>query len=92
MTSPRSGRLSRQRRGYPDQAEHPVYDAALASELLARTCELPGTKKGLVALLTEYRHALSALTSQPGKHPDDQAQPSAAACHPAATDASTTTR
>lgn len=48
----------------PRQADHPCYDADLSMELLGRTCELPDSKRELIALLTEYRHALCALVSQ----------------------------
>ncbi len=41
--------------------DHPSYDAALARELLARTCELPASKPALVTMLTEYRRALHDL-------------------------------
>lgn len=65
MTVGRYGRLSRLKFTYPDQAQHPSYDAALARELLTRTCELPASQRGLVLLLAEYRHALQALVTQP---------------------------
>ena len=72
-------RFSRLRLRYPDRqrprlvpfsgryaraAEHPRYDAELSMELLRRTGELPGSKRDLVALLTEYRLALHAVASQ----------------------------
>ena len=41
------------------------YDAALARELLARTVELPSRERDLLAVLTEYRHALVALAVEP---------------------------
>ncbi len=41
------------------------YDAALARELLSRTAELPSSKRDLLAVLTEYRHALAALAAEP---------------------------
>lgn len=50
--------------GYARAAEHPRYDAELSMELLRRTGELPGSKRDLVALLTEYRLALHAVASQ----------------------------
>jgi hypothetical protein len=40
------------------------YDVALARELLARTAELPSSKRDLMAVLTEYRHALAALAAE----------------------------
>jgi len=49
----------------PDPAGHPRYDNAAARELLARTSDLPGSKNDLITLLTEYRHALHALATQP---------------------------
>jgi hypothetical protein len=55
------GRSSRLRLKYPDQSDHPTYDAALARELLARTGELPDSRRALIVLLTEYRHALHDL-------------------------------
>jgi hypothetical protein len=45
------------------------YDVALARELLSRTAELPSNKRGLLAVLTEYRHALAALAAEPGGGP-----------------------
>jgi hypothetical protein len=62
--SQRPARFSRYARRYPDQLPHPHYDAELALELLASTGELPDTRRGLVVLLTEYRHALHALATQ----------------------------
>jgi hypothetical protein len=56
-----STRFARWRPVYPDQTEHPTYDAAMARELLARTCELPSSKRALLIVLTEYRHALHGL-------------------------------
>ena len=41
------------------------YDAASARALLSRTGEIPSSKRGLLAVLTEYRHALSALAVEP---------------------------
>jgi len=60
-------RLSRLRVRYPDRDEYRRYDADLARELLARTGELPGSKRELIALLAEYRKALAARerTSRP---------------------------
>src|ERR1039457_301962 len=42
------------------------YDVDLARELLSRTAELPSSKRGLLAVLTEYRYALAALAAEPG--------------------------
>jgi hypothetical protein len=61
VTARSHSRLSRLKVRYPGQVPHPAYDTALARELLAFTGELPASKHGLVALLTEYRHALYAL-------------------------------
>ena len=49
----------------PDQAQRSVYDAALARELLAGTAEFPSSKRALLAILTEYRHALHDLAVRP---------------------------
>jgi len=54
----------------------PSYDAALARELLSRTAELPSSKGGLLAVLTEYRHALAALTADPRRHSQPACAPS----------------
>ena len=40
------------------------YDAELAMELLANTCELPGSKRGLHIVLTHYRYALHQLATE----------------------------
>ena len=61
--SPRSW-LARFFTRYPGQVAHPVYDAALAMELIDRTGELPASKHDLIVVATEYRHALHALASQ----------------------------
>jgi hypothetical protein len=67
----RSGRsrFSRLRVRYPDSPARgggrPAYDAATARELLAKTGELPASRSDLVAVLTEYRHALFALAAEP---------------------------
>jgi len=66
VTARTRSRLSRLRTRNPDQAEHPHYDAALARELLARTGELPHSKRDLIIVLAEYRHALHALATEPG--------------------------
>jgi hypothetical protein len=67
-------RLRRLRVEYPAQAvsaiQRPPYDATLARELLSRTCEIPSTRRGLLAVLTEYRHALSALAAEPANTAD----------------------
>jgi len=44
-----------------DGADRPAYDVPMARQLLALTGELPTSKRGLVAVLAEYRHALYAL-------------------------------
>lgn len=80
-------RFHRLRVVYPDHSACPAYDTALARELLARTGELPASKRGLVALLTEYRHALHALASRPREHDGNQRQLSAPPQGPARTDA-----
>jgi len=64
VTAPRRSRFSRLRVVYPDHAPQPAYDVALARELLGRTGEIPHSKRGLVVVLTEYRHALHALAQQ----------------------------
>lgn len=69
VTARDRSRFSRLKVHYPDNPDHLQYDTALARELLARTAELPDTKRGLIAVLTEYRHALQALTAE-------EAQPS----------------
>lgn len=46
----------------------PCFNAELSIELLERTGELPGSKRDLVALLREYRHALYALATQATNH------------------------
>ncbi len=66
---------------YPDAAQHPRYSTELARELLARTAELPDTKRGLIIVLTEYRHALAALIATPGA--DDKTSASTSAEPPA---------
>lgn len=47
-----------------DAVPHRTYDAALARELLASTGELPSSKRALIVMLTEYRHALADLASR----------------------------
>ena len=63
-------RFSRLRVRYPDGRTcgggRTAYDAATARELLASTGELPASRRDLVAVLTEYRHALFALAGEPG--------------------------
>ncbi len=65
VTARGHGRFSRLLLACPDRAESPVYDAALARELLARTGEFPSSKRALLAILTEYRHALHDLAVSP---------------------------
>lgn len=55
----------RSRRGYPDPGPSPRYDPDLAGELLARTGDLPATRRDLIVVLTEHRRALHALITQP---------------------------
>lgn len=71
VTARTRSRFSRLRMRYPDHAQHRRYDAALARELLATTGELPDSKRGLLAVLAEYRTALHDL-SMPG--PSDPAE------------------
>jgi hypothetical protein len=51
--------------GYPDPGPSPRYDPDLAGELLARTGDLPATRRDLIVVLTEHRRALHALITQP---------------------------
>jgi hypothetical protein len=66
----RGTRFSRLKVEYPERdlsgPSRLQYDVALARELLSRTAELPSSKRGLLAVLTEYRHALAALAAEPG--------------------------
>lgn len=55
----------RSRRGYPDPGPSPRYDLDLAGELLARTGDLPATRRDLIVVLIEHRRALHALITQP---------------------------
>lgn len=48
----------------PSRAGLPCHDLDAAWQLLAVTSELPGTERGLLAVLTDYRHALHALACQ----------------------------
>lgn len=64
---------------FPDRAEPSVYDADLARELLARTEERPSSKRALLAILTEYRHALHDLAVSPADAPLTTATTSAIA-------------
>jgi len=88
VTASRPSRFSRLRVVYPDHAPHPAYDAVLARELLGRTGEFPDSKRGLVALLTEYRHALHALALQlecrerPDQHDSGASPPPPATTRP----------
>ena len=70
----RTGGVWRMRRlkiEYPPLAvsncQLPHYDAALARELVNRTGEIPFSRRGLLALLTEYRYALTSLVAEPEK-------------------------
>jgi len=58
------GRRRRLRVTYPGQATQRAYDTARARELLASTTELPATRNGLIAVLTEYRRALADLAAE----------------------------
>ena len=66
----RGTRFSRLRVEHPycvlDRPSRLHYDVDLARELLSRTAELPNSKRGMLAVLTEYRHALAALAAEPG--------------------------
>jgi|ERR1039457_1759829 hypothetical protein len=66
----RGTHFSRLKVEYPECAlngpPHLHYDVVLAQELLSRTVEVPSRKRDLLALLTEYRHALVALAVKPG--------------------------
>jgi hypothetical protein len=61
----RMSRFSRVQIHYPDWVikgdPPPVYDFALARELLERTDEFPDDPSGMLIIMTEYRHALGAL-------------------------------
>lgn len=66
MRSRRPGRrLSRLRIEYPlwarSGAPLPVYDAAMARQLLVMTGELPASRRGLEIVLAEHRRALHDL-------------------------------
>ena len=65
----RRTRLPRLRVEYPERDRNGPprihYEVALARELLSRTAELPGSKRGLLAVLTKYRHALAAFAAGP---------------------------
>jgi hypothetical protein len=60
--------LSRLRAEYPACAasggQRPPYDVALARELLSRAGEIPFSKRDMLAVLAEYRRALSALAAE----------------------------
>jgi hypothetical protein len=65
----RGTRFSRLKVEYPECVLNGTprlqYDVDLARELLSRTAELSSSKRGLLAVLTEYRHALAALAAEP---------------------------
>ncbi len=67
VTARGQGLFARLRLTYPDTELDRPYDAALARELLASTCDLPAGKRALIAMLIEYRHALADLTTSPGQ-------------------------
>lgn len=52
------------RTAVPRPAEPLGYDLDRAWDLLAETCELPATERGLLKVLIEYRKALHALATQ----------------------------
>ena len=65
----RRTRFSRLKVEYPERVVNGPrlqYDVDLARELLSRTAELPSSKRDLLAVLTEYRHALAALAAKTG--------------------------
>lgn len=68
VTTRRNGRLSRLRIEYPqwmrEPDRRPAYDLDLVRLLLTLTSELPGSKRALLVLLAEYRHALLGLAAQ----------------------------
>ena len=71
---------ARLRPAYPGHAVHREYDANLAMELIASTCELPGNTRGLLIVLAEYRRALhdlaiQAATSRTAHTPQDFLSP-----------------
>jgi hypothetical protein len=47
----------------PRSAQPPGYDLDRTWDLLAETCELPATERGLLKVLAEYRKALHALAT-----------------------------
>lgn len=52
------------RTAVPRPAQPLGYDLGRALDLLAETCELPATERGLLKVLVEYRKALHALATQ----------------------------
>lgn len=72
------GRLRRLKVEYPaldvSDRQRSHYDAALARELLIRTGEIPFSRRGLLAVLTEYRRALTSLAVEPAKTGDAAGQ------------------
>ena len=50
-----------------DRTPAPRFGVSAARELLARTAELPGTKRELLAVLNEYRAAVHAFATQAEK-------------------------
>jgi len=61
MASPARSRVSSLRR---QRRPASALWRSLARELLSRTGEIPSSRRGLLAILTEYRHALSALAAE----------------------------
>lgn len=53
--------------GNVEGIQSPHLLVAAARELLGRTAELPGSKRGLLAVLSEYRTALFALAAEADK-------------------------
>ena len=53
--------------GDPDAIEVPGALVAAARDLLARTAELPATRRELFAVLSEYRAAVHALAVGPDR-------------------------
>lgn len=69
VTARKRSRFARLKVRHPYR-EH-RYDAALASELLGRTCEMPASKHDLLIVIGEYRYALHDLiTALTGQSPE----------------------
>lgn len=81
-SSPQASTLPRRRPGTHHAAAPRIsgpsgYDLDCAWQLLAATCELPATERGLLKILTEYRRALYALATelQAIRHDHQPSQP-----------------